>query len=468
LPSSSTSPLPRGDAGPDRCAPAEIENFLLGAGPPPDVEILRRLDLAAYAYTILPADDSLRASLRPDYLSSLVRHQEIKRELFPLIRAWTEAGIEPILWRGFHLSEFVYPVPGARFHGDVDMLIHPEDEDRASAIAVALGWAEVANTRESRSRYRHTAFCLRGRASLVEVHRFAIHSLLPWTPVQRRVTQAVWARSRVREWEGVPVREMDPTDALLVGLVLQRCWGDRWHLKPCDPIDFRFLQQRCGLDRERLATRARELGCSRTLRIFLERCDPEEGRLLLGAPSQRQLRGWNRAVFAERGPLGTLQSSLSRLYHLPQYLGDFVYAAPAMFRARRALRRRSAMREVLEALTPVSPGSPPSPAVRRRTVRAVRRLSRVLPRNAEGDCLLRSLTIYTKLRREGLPVVFRSGVRRTAEGIVGHAWVELDGVVLPELGEPDNPTLYRVNFTYPDQPVSGAGRVADEMVVSGG
>src|SRR5690606_11526722 len=78
LPSSSTSPLPRGDAGPDRCAPAEIENFLLGAGPPPDVEILRRLGLAAYAYTILPADDLLCASLRSDYLSSLVRHQEIK------------------------------------------------------------------------------------------------------------------------------------------------------------------------------------------------------------------------------------------------------------------------------------------------------------------------------------------------------------------------------------------------------
>jgi hypothetical protein len=43
-----------------------------------------------------------------------------------------------------------------------------------------------------------------------------------------------------------------------------------------------------------------------------------------------------------------------------------------------------------------------------------------------------------------------SGVRREAGGVVGHAWVELGGTVLPELGEP--PAVleqYAVNFRYP-------------------
>jgi hypothetical protein len=83
------------------------------------------------------------------------------------------------------------------------------------------------------------------------------------------------------------------------------------------------------------------------------------------------------------------------------------------------------------------------------TVRAVQHATRLFPTNSEGDCLVRSLAIYAALREQGWPVCFVSGVRRGVGGVQGHAWVELDGRVLAELGEPRNRELYQVNFAYP-------------------
>src|SRR5690242_3540903 len=102
-----------------------LESFLLGHGDPP-AGALRESGLGAYAYAALPAGHPLRAGLRTDFLGAIGRHYEIRRELAPLLAAWHDAGIEALLFKGFHLSEFVYPAPGIRFHGDVDVAVPPE------------------------------------------------------------------------------------------------------------------------------------------------------------------------------------------------------------------------------------------------------------------------------------------------------------------------------------------------------
>ncbi len=415
---------------------------------------LRESGLAAYAYTVLPPDAPERAGLRGDYLASLARHQRIKSELVPLLAAWSEAEIPTLLFKGFHLSEFVYPVAGARFHGDVDLLVRPEHVERASRIAQELGWSETANSVELGRPYDHNACSLYGPggAAYVDLHRWALHSPLPWNRVQRRVTKEVWSRSRVREWEGVPIREMDPVDGLLVGLVLQRCWGgEHWHLKPQDWVDFRVLSERSGTTREQLWDRAREVGATRTLGFFLERCDPEAGVFDLSPPPAAALRRWDRAAFPERGPLGRSQRALGLLYSLPGTSFAVLAALRSVREARRALGRGPGIHELLRSLTP--PTLPRDRGtVKRRwsTVHGIRWAVHLLPgRNPRGDCLVRSLAIYTALRRQGWPVTFVSGVRRDADGVVGHAWVEMEGRVLRELGEPRNRQHYVVNLEYP-------------------
>ncbi|HEX8358821.1 MAG TPA: lasso peptide biosynthesis B2 protein [Longimicrobium sp.] len=415
--------------------------------PAPPAALLRRNALAAYAYTVLPPGHPERAGLRGDYLASLARHQRIRAELLPLLKAWNEAGVEVLLFKGFHLAEFVYPAPGARFHGDVDVVVRHAQVERAREAARAQGWREEADTGRA---YAHNVCSLHspGGEVCVDLHRFAIQSELPWTGVPQRVTDAVWSASRERVWEGARIREASETDALLVGLVLQRCWGgDRWRLKAHDAIDFRLLSRH--VPRAALEARARELGASGALRRFLERCDPDAGRLSLAVPARRERWAWDVAALAERGPIGPLQKGADALVNLPRWAPAAARAALRLLQARRALRRDTGLTGLLQSMTLPAVHPRRDPRERYHAVRAIVHLSRLAPHNPRGDCLVRSLAVYAELRSQGWPVSFVSGIRREGAGLLGHAWVELDGAVLPELGEPANRSVYTVNFTYP-------------------
>lgn len=286
-----------------------LSRWLLGHGEPPSAHVLRRMGLAAHAYTVLPVEHEQRPSLRPDFLVSLRRHEEIKRELVPLLAAWRAEGLDVLLFKGFHLAEFVYPAPGARFHGDVDLLMRPEHLARAAEIARAMGWHEVGPRAPGPSFSHHAFTLLRlGGATLIEVHRWMVHARLPWSGVQRRITEAVWRASAPCNLEGVQLREPSPVDALLVGVVLQRFWSlYPWELKPFDVVDFQHLTTRRAVRREELWVRARELRCERTLAIFLDRCDPDRGCFEFTPPRQVETRRWNAAVFRERGLLGAAE-----------------------------------------------------------------------------------------------------------------------------------------------------------------
>src|SRR5688572_3547952 len=98
-----------------------IAEFLLGRGRLPSADLLRRSGLGAWTYTALPGTHPLREQLRPEYLAMLERHIAIRHELLPLFRAWRDAGVDILPFKGFWLSETVYRVPGARFYGDVDV-----------------------------------------------------------------------------------------------------------------------------------------------------------------------------------------------------------------------------------------------------------------------------------------------------------------------------------------------------------
>ena len=60
--------------------------------------------------------------------------------------------------------------------------------------------------------------------------------------------------------------------------------------------------------------------------------------------------------------------------------------------------------------------------------RAARRPYHLLP--WPSTCLRRSLVLTALLRRRGRPATLRFGVRREAELLLAHAWVECDGAVV--------------------------------------
>jgi hypothetical protein len=429
-----------------------LAGFLLGRGELPEPEVLRAARVAAYAYTTLAPDHPLRPLLRGDYLAALARHQRIKQEVTPLIAAWRDAGIEALFFKGFHMAEFVYPVPGARFHGDVDLVLREDELERAARIAGELGWLGASDAARAWPRFGHGALELRrpGGSTFLEAQRFVVHRATPLTALPRRLTAAVWANSIERAWEGTTVRLPHPVDALLVCLVLHRCWDMApWRLKPHDPVDFRLLAAHGPVTREAVWARARELRCERTLAAFLERCDPWAGTWEVDPPGLATRLRLDLSAWPERTPR-RYERRLLRLARLPGVVLEGVRALPAALAAFRALRREKDLSRLLASLTPAPRRARSSKRRRFRTISALRRLARFLPHGGAGPCVVRSLVIYTALQRQGWPVVFVSGVRSEAGSVVGHAWVELGGTVLPELGEP--PAVleqYAVNFRYP-------------------
>jgi hypothetical protein len=428
---------------------AAVDSFQ-GGSRPGEVARLRDPRLAGYAYASLPPDAPERAALRREYLAALARHHQIKRELRPLLAAWHANGIDVLLFKGFALAEFEYPAPGMRYHGDVDAVVRDRDARRALQIASELGWSVEGNSFELGITYGHTVCCLTrdGGATRVDLQRFVIHRQLPLGGVQRRVTDAVWSRSRTVSWNTVEVRVPHPVDAIVV-LALQRCWGDGWGLKPHDVLDMRLLAERIGSSwRDEVLDRARELRCARTVELFVRRCDPDAGMPALGLPTPRERRRLAVRSRLER-PLGS-ELWIARLYMLPTAAR---VVPPALLRVLAVLwrlRRRDGIGTLLADLTPAQAAIRPRTALERlNTMRGIRWAIRLLPGGREGRCLVRSLAAYGALRRQGFPVQFVSGVRRAPGGVTGHAWVELDGRVLPELDEPDNPRWYAVNVRFP-------------------
>ncbi|HEX8360751.1 MAG TPA: nucleotidyltransferase family protein [Longimicrobium sp.] len=420
-----------------------LRDWLVRGGELPPPRYLRAAELAAYAYTTLEAGHPARATLAPDAREALAKHQWTRAGMKELFQAWTREGIPFLVFKGFHISEWIYPVPGTRKHGDVDVLVRPEDVERAVAAAHATGWKENAYPEGDRPYYHHAPALRSARWGLMlEVHRWVVQSTVPWNAVQRRITAAVWENARVVEWEGMRVHLPSDVDALLAGLVLHRAWSrsDPWVLRARDAVDVRILRAR-GITDEEMWARAEALGCARTLRGFLQRCDPAEGRLELARPTAAECRVLDRMAAGER-PSKWVEAGLQRAVRLPYTVRWTASGIPRLLRLRWAARNHPDPLALLPALSELAPARGTVEA-RVRAVTACRLAARIVPLKHRG--VMRALAIYAAARRQGWPAVLVSGAGRAGR----HWWVELDGSVLPELGESYNRKSYQVDFVYP-------------------
>lgn len=79
-------------------------------------------------------------------------------------------------------------------------------------------------------------------------------------------------------------------------------------------------------------------------------------------------------------------------------------------------------------------GEPISLPDRQSAIRRARRAQRIIKRSTGigGNCLVRSLTLWTILSRRGVPTELRVGFRKRDGRIDGHAWLEHDGSPINE------------------------------------
>ena len=79
-------------------------------------------------------------ALKDRYLFTWSENQRFYHGVLPLLRAFEQAGIDAVVLKGLALIARFYRDPGLRPMADVDVLVPPSDVERASELAVSLGW----------------------------------------------------------------------------------------------------------------------------------------------------------------------------------------------------------------------------------------------------------------------------------------------------------------------------------------
>jgi hypothetical protein len=408
-----------------------LETFIVDGAPLPEHRDLEQSHLAPYAYTKIESEGPAKRLHRAAFTGATAIHLSNKAAFIPLLRAWRDAGIDVIVFKGFYLAELVYAQPAQRHYNDIDVIMEPERWPEARRLARHLGWTILWDRRSSLYDTSHEEAVLERAGTVIEVHRFAIDSMSKFDAIQRRLTRAAWERSSEVCWEGTSFRTLAPSDSALLGLVLARTWsgGDDWRLKPADYLDLQTLSRRLGLSRTDLERRAAELRCARSLDLFLARCDPWQERLSLRRPTPLERQRWNLAIAPERGHLG-VERTMARLARLPGTLFDIVRQMPHLIRTERRLRQAGAS----------PPAEWPDRAVattatlrsKERIVRGVKWGAHLL-KAGRDPCLLRSYALARALHAEGLTARVFEGRSRDANGERRHAWVHVEGMSMRDL-----------------------------------
>lgn len=304
---------------------APLTRFLVGdADAEPSLADLRAVGLVGHAFARLPTHPQ-RVALREGFLATAANHLAARRALATLIAAWNARGVVPLVFKGFHLAEFVYPSAGQRAYADVDAFVEEALVPIACAAAAAAGWRVVwrvdghdhPNAEHGSEYLGHEAATLHEPASdaRVDLHRRVVHNVhnrLPPDASARRLTEAFAAAAVAQVWEGATLRLPQPADAAVFGLALNRCWGsDGWRIKPRDYADLEALRQRHDLTGAQVLARARALGVAGTVALYLDRCDPGARRLDLRPPSWWALRRWNLVASRERGAVDPPRAAMA-------------------------------------------------------------------------------------------------------------------------------------------------------------
>lgn len=190
-------------------------------------------------------DPEKHPEMRDDYRNASMRDLPLTLELRRLKKLFREARIRFAPIKGADLAYSCYPDPALRFRCDIDLLVHPDDIDRAVDVAKGDGWCAPHRYRNP----RHVPAMYKKHAML------ELHFTLPDFPPA--VMPRVW-ELLLRE-EGSTEFRLPPELSLAV--TFQHARKHRWINSAALIADYAFLLKTYpGFDWERSRARAREFG----------------------------------------------------------------------------------------------------------------------------------------------------------------------------------------------------------------
>ncbi len=219
--------------------------------------------------------------------------------------------------------------------------------------------------------------------------------------------------------DGLQLRCLQPLDAALIGIAINRGWGDdRWRPKPHDYLDLTYLRENCGVRPDALLARAAALGLLRSWHAYARACNTDTATLDLQHVARSARLRNDLAMLAD----GSVPTYLHRLGRGPIALLEVVQVLPTLFAVCNVLRRSEDYAALVQALIHSAP-----PLDRGyNTARAVRwamplfapcwRLARVDPQ------LPALLGLFVLLARQAHSVELVQGTALDAGAQSAHSW----------------------------------------------
>jgi hypothetical protein len=172
----------------------------------------------------LPADAPAATSLRQRWgqlaMVADFRQERLRESLTEALRALNAAGIPTLLFKGAALASFAYPGFPDRPMEDVDVLVPPEDAERAFDVLQREMWTSSRKARDAGSHHHLPQLRHRQTGAILELHR----SLLPSGHPFRWDDGASWGSAERVVQGGVETRRLSLEELLLHG-ALHFAWS---------------------------------------------------------------------------------------------------------------------------------------------------------------------------------------------------------------------------------------------------
>ena len=191
-----------------------------GDVPLPDAPIFR-----AMAYRFAPES---HPEYRNDYLRASMVELPLSVEAGRIAGAFRKAGVRFAPIKGAELAGSCYPDPALRVRCDIDLIVHPDDIEKAVPIAEGEGW-------RSKHKYEHDSHCpsMYKKNAMLE-----LHFNLPDFPPES--TPGVWATLAAR---GDSTEYRLPPELSLV-VAFHHARNHRWINSPVLIADYAFLLEK--------------------------------------------------------------------------------------------------------------------------------------------------------------------------------------------------------------------------------
>ena len=208
-----------------------------------------------------------RQTLAETNRQQTLRALAVQRELLLLHRLLEEAVIAHVFLKGAYLAQVTYPHPALRPMRDLDVVVHPQDAERAHEALVVAGYTPLKAAPGMIAAYVEQQKHLPGlispsRKITIELH---VHVDQPGGVL---AGLDAFMNITTHKLGGEMLPFMDPTD-LLIHLCVHAANFHGFNNGPLIIADIGFLLQNANLDVEQIMMRSAELGVGKPVALTL-------------------------------------------------------------------------------------------------------------------------------------------------------------------------------------------------------